>query len=149
MGLIDPYYVVFLRYKVFALVPQLWRIVTPFILTGPKLGLLMDPYFLYTYGSQLETGAARFTQPGDFFVYLAFVCSIILVSLDHIHYFPHSIPYHIHHLHTNTSSSARPASKVAVTIPEYEEDYLCTVRRSIIRKITRAFVECGHGGIPY
>ena len=80
MGLIDPYYVVFLRYKVFAFLPQIWRIVTPFILTGPKFGLLMDPYFLYTYGSQLETGASRFTQPGDFFVYLMFVCSIILVS---------------------------------------------------------------------
>ena len=139
MGLIDPYYVVFLRYKVFAVLPQVWRIVTPFILTGPKLGLLMDPYFLYTYGSQLETGAARFTQPGDFFVYLVFVCTIILVSLAYHPLFlylprPRFItPAHI----TNTSSSARTASqKVAATIPEYEGENLCTVRRSIIRKIT-------------
>lgn len=83
MGLIDPYYVVFLGYKVITYkgLPQLWRLVTPFILTGPKLGLLMDPYFLYTYGSQLETEATRFAQPGDFFVYLAFVAVVILVSL--------------------------------------------------------------------
>lgn len=83
MGLIDPYYVVFLSYKIFTLasLPQIWRLVTPLILTGPKLGMILDPYFLYSYGSQLETGAARFSQPGDFFVYLVFVCSIILVSV--------------------------------------------------------------------
>jgi len=81
MGLINPYYVVFLRDRIFSLLPEIWRLVTPFILTGPKLGLLMDPYFLYTYGSQLETEASRFTQPGDFFVYLVFVCAVILVSL--------------------------------------------------------------------
>jgi len=80
MGFIDPYYVVFLRYRVISTLPQLWRLATAFILTGPKLGLLMDPYFLYTYGSQLETEANRFTQPGDFFIYLLFVCLVILVS---------------------------------------------------------------------
>lgn len=83
MGFIDPYYIVFLGYKVFTIreVPQLWRIVTTFVLTGPKFGLIMDPYFLYTYGSQLEMQAARFTGPGDFFVYLIFVAFVILVSL--------------------------------------------------------------------
>ena len=82
MGLISPYYSVFVRDRVFTLtrIPEIWRLVTPFILTGPKFGLLMDPYFLYTYGSQLETEAARFTQPGDFFMYLVFVAAIILVS---------------------------------------------------------------------
>ncbi|KAK5115916.1 hypothetical protein LTR62_000372 [Meristemomyces frigidus] len=81
MGLINPYYVVFVRERIFTLtsIPQLWRIITPFLLTGPKFGLLMDPYFLYTYGSQLETEATRFTQPGDFFIYLVFVAVIILL----------------------------------------------------------------------
>ncbi|KAK3070819.1 hypothetical protein LTR53_009771 [Teratosphaeriaceae sp. CCFEE 6253] len=81
MGLIDPYYVVFIRHKIltFTSLPQIWRLVTPFILTGPKLGLILDPYFLYTYGSQLETEAARFTQPGDFFMYLVFVATVILL----------------------------------------------------------------------
>ncbi|KAK1074266.1 hypothetical protein LTR12_002241 [Friedmanniomyces endolithicus] len=81
MGLINPYYVVFLREKLltFTSVPQIWRLVTPFILTGPKLGLLLDPYFLYTYGSQLELEASRFTQPGDFFMYLVFVAAVILL----------------------------------------------------------------------
>jgi Derlin-2/3 len=25
--------------------PQIWRVVTPFLITGPKFGILMDPYF--------------------------------------------------------------------------------------------------------
>ena len=105
MGLINPYYVVFLREKLltFTSVPQIWRLVTPFILTGPKLGLLLDPYFLYTYGSQLELEASRFTQPGDFFMYLVFVATVILVCVPLLLYFPHL------HLHThNLVISARP-----------------------------------------
>jgi Derlin-2/3 len=81
MGFVSPYFVVFLKEKVFTItsIPQVWRLITPFLLTGPKLGLLMDPYFLYTYGSQLEMEASRFTQPGDFAVYIAFVAAVILV----------------------------------------------------------------------
>nr|POE70930.1 derlin-1 [Quercus suber] len=47
---------------------------------GPKLGLLLDPYFLFTYGKSLETEASRFTRPGDFFVYLVFVACMILLT---------------------------------------------------------------------
>lgn len=81
-GILDPYYVVFLTYKIFnwRKLPEIWRFVTPFLLTGPKLALLLDPYFLYTYGSQLETNASRFSQPGDFFIYLVFCAVVILVS---------------------------------------------------------------------
>ena len=25
--------------------PEIWRVVTPFFVTGPKFGILMDPYF--------------------------------------------------------------------------------------------------------
>ncbi|KAF2484564.1 Der1-like family-domain-containing protein [Neohortaea acidophila] len=81
MGLINPAMVVFFKDYVFTLrtFPQVWRLVTSFILTGPKFGLLMDPYFLFTYGSSLETASAAFSQPGDFFVYLVFVAAVILV----------------------------------------------------------------------
>jgi membrane associated rhomboid family serine protease len=83
LGVINPFYVVFVQYYILTLrtFPQIWRLVTPFLLTGPGLGLLLDPYFLYTYGSALETEASRFSQPGDFFVYLVFVALVILVSL--------------------------------------------------------------------
>lgn len=110
MGVIEFYWLVFAPYMVFTFrrIPQLWRVFTSFILTGPKLSMILDPYFLYTYCSQLETTAARFSGPGDFFVYLVFVCTIILVSLPlhplllAMHIFPPS-------LHNKPRISARPA----------------------------------------
>ena len=88
-GFLSPYYVVFLKDTIFTVkrLPEIWRLITPFLLTGPKFGLLMDPYFLYTYGSGLERGSPRFTEPGSFFVYNAFVMSFILVR---------SLPCHQH-----------------------------------------------------
>lgn len=61
------------------MIPQIWRVATAFMITGPKLGILLDPYFLYQYGSGLETESSRFSQPGDFFVYTVFVASVIVV----------------------------------------------------------------------
>jgi len=72
------YYVVFYLPAIFQLPPQLWRIFTSFLMTGPDLGILFDTYFLYTYGSQLETASPKFSQPGDFFTYVIFVCLTIL-----------------------------------------------------------------------
>lgn len=109
-GFLDPYYVVFIlrdvfRWKIFTFrqFPRIWRIFTPFLLTGPKLGLILDPYFLYTYGSALETGAARFSQPGDFFTYLIFVCAVILVSLSRFNpsFILHFISHHREHITTS------------------------------------------------
>lgn len=82
-GFLHAYHVVFLRESIFTVsrLPQLWRLVSPFLLTGPKFGLLMDPYFLYTYGSGLERGSPRFTELGSFFVYNVFVMAFILVSV--------------------------------------------------------------------
>ncbi|KAL3423978.1 der1-like family protein [Phlyctema vagabunda] len=71
-------YVIFYLPYLAKLPPQLWRIFTSFLITGPDLGILFDTYFLYTHGSKLETASPRFSQPGDFFVYLVFVCVTIL-----------------------------------------------------------------------
>jgi hypothetical protein len=60
--------------------PQLWRLLTAFLITKPKFAILMDPYFLYQYGSLLERESSRFSQPGDFFMYTAFVSAVIVVS---------------------------------------------------------------------
>jgi Derlin-2/3 len=75
------YYVFFIDY-IFTIkqVPQVWRLFTSFLITKPKFAILLDPYFLYQYGSGLERESTRFSQPGDFFVYTAFLCSVILVS---------------------------------------------------------------------
>jgi len=58
--------------------PQLWRLATSFLITGKDLGIIFDTYFLYTYGSKLETASPRFSRPGDFFMYLVFICGTIL-----------------------------------------------------------------------
>jgi len=81
-GLLHPIYVIFLQDAIFTVkkLPQLWRLISPFLLTGPKFGLLMDPYFLYTYGSGLERGSPRFTEPGSFFIYNVFVMLFILIA---------------------------------------------------------------------
>ena len=82
IGIPDLYWLVFTPYNIFTLrqLPQIWRIATNFLISGPKLGMILDPYFVFTYASQLETSASRFSNPGDFFVYLVFVCTIIVVS---------------------------------------------------------------------
>lgn len=74
------------------IVPQIWRVFTAFLITKPKFAILLDPYFLYQYGSQLERESSRFAQPGDFLVYTMFVGSVIVVSICLSHIFAlHSI----------------------------------------------------------
>lgn len=78
-GFLSAYHFIWYLPLVFKLpVPGVWRFVTSFLISGPQLAVLLDPYFLFTYASQLETGSPRFTQPGDFFFYIVFVCSVIL-----------------------------------------------------------------------
>jgi membrane associated rhomboid family serine protease len=72
--------------------PQLWRLFTAFLITKPKFGILLDPYFLYQYGSSIERESPRFPQPGDFFVYTMFVGSVIVVSTT-CNYIPRPPPY--------------------------------------------------------
>jgi Derlin-2/3 len=42
--------------------------------------MIFDPFMLWNYGSGLEKDSPRFTRKGDFFVFVAFVALIILVS---------------------------------------------------------------------
>ncbi|UNI18957.1 hypothetical protein JDV02_005186 [Purpureocillium takamizusanense] len=58
--------------------PQIWRFATAFLITGPKLGLLFDTYFLYSYLSQLEVGHPRFPRKEDLIWYLMFVGGSIM-----------------------------------------------------------------------
>ncbi|EUC42690.1 hypothetical protein COCMIDRAFT_102859 [Bipolaris oryzae ATCC 44560] len=79
-GILNLYHVVFATQYVFTtkMIPQLWRLFSAFLLTKPKFGILLDPYFLYQYGSSIERESSRFSQPGDFFVYTMFVGSVIV-----------------------------------------------------------------------
>ncbi|PYI10083.1 DER1-domain-containing protein [Aspergillus sclerotiicarbonarius CBS 121057] len=79
-GLLSGYYVLFLRHRVFKTIPEIWRLFSPFMITGPGLSLIFDLYFMFTYGSRLETESPRFSAPGDFFTYVFFVAFIIAVT---------------------------------------------------------------------
>lgn len=61
--------------------PQVWRLATGFLITGPQLGLLMDTYFFYKAASDMETGHPRMRRKEDFIWYLICVCSFIAVSI--------------------------------------------------------------------
>lgn len=139
MHLIEAYYVAWITSYVFTWrsLPQIWRLVSPFFITGPQFGLLMDPYFLWTYASQLELEATRFSQPGDFFTYVTFVCSVILVSREHL---LRLIKGHLLLLHTFFCFTHPPPLLpgqfiLAVTVPRWEEYHPCTVRRSSFAKL--------------
>ena len=79
--------------------PEVWRLVTPFLLTGGGFSFVFDLYFskllpsnrarrrnpadslpVWTYSNGLELNSPRFSQPGDFFTYVVFLALFILVS---------------------------------------------------------------------
>jgi hypothetical protein len=99
-GMLHWSYVVWHTPYVWQFPPQIWRLVTSFLMTGKDLSIIFDTYFcmlhfgtgcrmsaiinlstVYTYGSKLETASPRFSQPGDFMTYLLFVCFTILVGI--------------------------------------------------------------------
>lgn len=105
------------------IVPQLWRVFTAFLITKPKFAILLDPYFLYQYGSALERESSRFTQPGDFFVYTMFVGSVIValagVLLDGYTFLPAlSLAY------AYTFAQDNPTRQVNFFIVNFDAKYL-------------------------
>ena len=80
-GILSAHWVIFHKSFFWMLPPQLWRLVTPFFLTSGGIGALFDLYFTWIYGTGLELNSPRFTQPGDFFIYVAFNMTVILVGL--------------------------------------------------------------------
>ena len=94
---------------------------------------------VYNYGSQLEKDSPRFNQPGDFFVYIAFVSVVILVSrspalsllvqrLRTSHICPHS--------HCSSCSGSWKRGRLPL--------YFAWARHS--QSIQRVHVRCKHGG---
>ncbi|KAL2076149.1 hypothetical protein VTL71DRAFT_1092 [Oculimacula yallundae] len=77
-GMISFGYVIFYLRQLMQLPPYIWTPITSFLITGEGIGIILDTYFLYTYSSQLEVGQPRVSGPGDYFMYLVFVCSVIL-----------------------------------------------------------------------
>ncbi|EPE02930.1 der1-like family protein [Ophiostoma piceae UAMH 11346] len=59
--------------------PQIWRLVTGFMMTSPKLSIVMDPYFLFSYLKQIEVGNPRFPRREDMIWYLVCIASFIMI----------------------------------------------------------------------
>jgi len=80
LGLFNPALLIYYPGYVWTLgQPQIWRLVTSFFLSGPGLGILLDPYFLFRYASDCER--TRFSRPGDFIVFLVF-CGVAILTLN-------------------------------------------------------------------
>ncbi|WPG98925.1 DER1-domain-containing protein [Acrodontium crateriforme] len=79
-GTIDIMKTIFIPEYIFTyrMVPQVWRLATSFLLTGPSFGILMDPYFLYTYSLALEKSGSKFRTSSDYSVFIVFVWAIIM-----------------------------------------------------------------------
>ncbi|KAK2058549.1 Der1-like family protein [Colletotrichum caudatum] len=84
MGFVNGYWFYFAPDLLFKIPPQIWRIGTNFLITGPKLSLLFDPYLMYTYLSALEVGNPRFARREDLIWYLMFVCTVITALCTYI-----------------------------------------------------------------
>jgi len=79
-GLVNPMRVIYYTPWIFKFPPELWRLLSSFILTGGGFSFVFDLYFMFTYASGLELNSPRFSQPGDFFTYVFFVATTILVT---------------------------------------------------------------------
>ena len=159
-GLLDPSYIVHFTPFLYQFPPHLWRLLTPFLLTGSGFSFVFDLYFsksgtnlcaentvdinpVFTYASGLELNSPRFTQPGDFFIYVVFIATIVWVSLFFgrltIHIFKpftSPTPKHLAYL------PAQPF--LAEAVPGTEEDYPCCAYSSVIRKSVKGLY-CGSG----
>lgn len=76
-GLIPAGLLYFHKVFMFMMPPQVWRLFGSYLVTQPKLSILLDPYFFYNYISQLETSNPRFSRREDLVWYLVFVTTSI------------------------------------------------------------------------
>ena len=154
-GIISLYHYIFASHYVFTtkVFPQLWRIFTAFLITKPKFGILLDPYFLYQYGSSIERESSRFSQPGDFFVYTMFLASVIAVStyLQTLRGHAYIETPHIASTQLSATTSVTKSPPIicppsllflAEAVPGTEEEYPCTSCGPVIRNQSKGLVWC-------
>ncbi|KAK6349676.1 hypothetical protein TWF696_005955 [Orbilia brochopaga] len=75
--IINPYLLIWHKSFMMRMPPQLWRLFTPFFLTGAGFAILFDTYMIWQYGSELES--LHFASSGDFLYYLLFNGVIIIL----------------------------------------------------------------------
>lgn len=136
------------------------------LLARPNNGA--NPRPVFTYGSGLETDSPRFSLPGDFFTYVFFVATVILVSCELCpkeyckraplsisncvlpkapqYCFPTSF-FFVYCFTVHLALSARPAYYLVEAVPGSEEDYPCSPH-SPYTDLSRAVCAVGMVGLP-
>jgi membrane associated rhomboid family serine protease len=127
--LISGRYLFFVPRKIFFhLPPQVWRLATCFFLTGPRFDFLWDLYNLWRYSSALESQSGRFSKPGDFFIFILFVNTVIMVS-DLLARWPATVEFFLLFCLAFITLSPRiicpPSHLLAEAVPGSEEEYPC------------------------
>lgn len=119
-------------------------------------------YPVYTYSSALENDSPLFSMPGDYFIYVIFVGTVIVVSheaagsnlpqLEH----GRSIEHVLAHItlallfYLSPRIICPPSLFLAAAVPGNEGDYPCTLYSpSFAKKSLRGCIGCGNGGIAY
>jgi len=65
--------------RLFRFPPEIWRPVTSFLLSSPKIGLILDPMWAFQYLRQLEQGHPKFQRREDVVWYLITVGGFIIL----------------------------------------------------------------------
>ncbi|ESA42547.1 uncharacterized protein NCU01296 [Neurospora crassa OR74A] len=138
--------------RLFKLPPELWRLVTSFLLSSPQLGIVLDPYFAYLYLSQLETSNPKFQRKEDVLWYLITVGGFIIVGLTSLFFFLFSSPldytFSLKPVTTHIGIlgiSARIVQCIQLLRFLEPRKITATSQPPIIRKIPGG-LRCGHGG---
>lgn len=113
---------------------------------------------VFTYGNALETGSARFSSPGDFFTYVCFVATVIMVSLGMTRssrVLSNRIVLSLLYFHFSTRRHlpcprapriiCPPSLELAEAVPGNEEDRPC-IPYSASLTILKGCMRCRYGG---
>lgn len=145
----------FAPYQLLRIPPGIWRPFTSFFLSTPKLGIILDPYFVYQYLTQLEVASTRFPRKEDLLWYLLTVGTMIIVSC----HFPLSSgsmlpliarprPYAF--LHYKHPQHICPLSAKCSQLKRFLELRKITpALRPVHHSQTKGRLRCGHGGLSY
>jgi hypothetical protein len=80
LGWLSPFWIGFHEERLFRFPPEIWRLVTNFFVSEPKIGIIMDPWFVYDYLKQVEVANPKFSAKEDVLWYLITVGSFIIVG---------------------------------------------------------------------
>lgn len=129
---------------IFHMPPQIWRFLTTFLLSGPQLGIILDPYFVYQYLSQIESGNPKFQRKEDVLWYLITVSGFILVG-------PSLCAFCSLHTAHNAKHPRIICPHSAIS-PNYSGSWNRGRSPSYLGRPSfalRVGSRCGHGGMPW